>query len=190
MNFVELFLLAVGLSMDAFAVAICKGLSMTMAPFKKMLIVGLYFGAFQAAMPLIGYLTATLFASMIVAYDHWIAFCLLCFLGGKMILGSFAKKDCPDRETSLRPAEMLPLCFATSIDALAVGVSFAFLRIYIVPAISIIGLTTLFISMAGVKIGNIFGARRFKSAAELAGGAILVLIGIKILLEHLGIVVL
>jgi putative Mn2+ efflux pump MntP len=208
MNLIELFILAVGLSMDAFAVAICAGLAMAKADMRKMLTVGLYFGIFQAVMPLIGYFAATLLADKIIAYDHWIAFLLLCFLGGKMIIGSFKKEGCADREctddicadrtcpggkrpdskeAALTPAKMLPLAIATSIDALAVGVSFAFLRVSIVPAVSFIGVTTLLLSMAGVKLGNVFGSR-FKSKAELAGGIILVLIGVKILLEHLGII--
>ena len=209
MGFIELFLLAVGLSMDAFAVAVCAGLTMPKLNIKKALIISLYFGVFQAAMPLIGYLVATLFADKIITYDHWIAFALLCFLGGKMIAESFKGDGCPDREcpdetcadrscpggkkpdkseTSVTPAHMLPLALATSIDALAVGVSFAFLRVSILPAITFIGVTTLVLSLFGVKIGNVFGTR-FKSKAELAGGIILVLIGLKILLEHLGIVI-
>ena len=208
MGFIELFLLAAGLSMDAFAVAACAGLTMPKVNMKKALAIGLYFGIFQAVMPLIGYLAATLFADKIVAYDHWIAFGLLCFLGGKMIISSFIKDGCQDRacpdeacadrecpggkkpdrsEASVAPARMLPLAVATSIDALAVGVSFAFLRVNIITAILFIGLTTFALSLAGVKIGNVFGTR-FKTKAELAGGVILVLIGLKILLEHLNIV--
>lgn len=206
MNLLELFILAVGLSMDAFAVAICTGLTMRTITLKKIFIVGLYFGAFQAAMPLIGYMVATLFADRITAYDHWIAFGLLSFLGIRMIIGSFKKEGCKDREcpdescddrscpggrrpenkeASLKLAKMLPLALATSIDALAVGVSFAFLQVSIIPAISFIGVITLVLSMLGVKIGNAFGAK-FKSKAELAGGVILILVGVKILLEHLG----
>ena len=205
MSFIELFFLAAGLSMDAFAAAVCLGLAIPKASLQKSLIVGLYFGAFQAVMPLIGYLFAVLFADRIIAYDHWIAFLLLGYLGGKMIVGSYQKDGCPDRECSAeacndracpggikpnaqkafgKPAEMLPLALATSIDALAVGVSFAFLQVRIAPAALFIGFTTLVIAMAGVKIGNAFGTR-FKSKAELAGGAVLVLIGLKILLEHL-----
>ena len=208
MSFIELSLLAVGLSMDAFAVAICAGLTMPKATIKKMLIMGLYFGIFQAVMPLIGYLAAALFADMIITYDHWIAFALLCFLGGKMIVGSFKKDGCSDRECpedtcddrscpggkrpdkseiSLKPKIMLPFAFATSIDALAVGVSFAFLKVNIILAVLFIGATTLLLSMLGVKIGYAFGAK-MKSKAEIAGGIILVLIGLKILLEHLGII--
>ena len=208
MNLLELFLIAIGLSMDAFAVAICSGLSMPKATMKKALIIGLYFGLFQAVMPLIGYMLATQFADKIIAYDHWIAFALLGFIGGKMIVESFKKEGCTDREcpagtcsdrecpngdrpdrkeASLKPAQMLPLALATSIDALAVGVSFAFLDVNIVPAILSIGIITLILSMLGVKIGNIFGVK-FKSKAELAGGIILVLMGVKILLEHMGMI--
>ena len=198
-------MLAVGLSVDAFAVAVCAGLTMLKINMKKALIIGLYFGLFQAVMPLIGYFAATWLADRIVSYDHWVAAALLWFLGGKMILGSFKKECCPDRrcpsgtcddrpcpggkkpdfaEASVRPAKMLPLALATSIDALAVGVSFAFLRVSIVPAVLFIGIATFAISLAGVKIGNVFGTR-FKSKAELAGGVILILIGVKILVEHL-----
>ena len=207
MNIIELFLLAVGLSMDAFAVAVCSGLAMPKATLKKAAIIGSYFGVFQAVMPLIGYMAATLFAKYIIAYDHWVAFALLCFLGGKMVIGSFKNDSSHDREhfdgirnerkyhgeaspdhieVSVKPAHMLPLALATSIDALAVGVSFAFLKVSIVPAVSFIGVTTLLLSMAGVKIGNLFGSK-FKSKAELAGVVILMLIGLKILLEHTGI---
>lgn len=207
MNLMELFLIAVGLSMDAFTVALCSGLTMSEATIKKALIVGLYFGFFQAFMPLMGYLLGTQFADNIVAFDHWIAFVLLCAIGGKMLAESFKKEGCSDREcpvakctdrecpggerpemqeASLTPAVMVPLALATSIDALAVGVSFAFLNVNIVPAILFIGIITLALSMLGVKAGNIFGAK-FKSKAELAGGIILILMGLKILLEHLGI---
>lgn len=193
MNFIELFLLAIGLSMDAFAVAICVGLNIKeeqgshTVSVKKMLIVGLYFGVFQAVMPLMGYMTATLFADMIITYDHWIAFVLLCFLGGKMIMGSFKTEKSDNQEYSLNSKRMLPLSIATSIDALAVGISFAFLQVDIIPAVSFIGITTLVLSMVGVKIGNLFGAK-FKSKAEFAGGAILILIGLKIILEHMDII--
>jgi len=187
MSLFVLFALAVGLSMDAFAVAICKGLSMTKATIKNAVIVGLYFGLFQAGMPLIGYAVATRFSEMIIAFDHWIAFALLCFLGGKMIVGSLKQDKPSDKEASLNFKEMLPLAVATSIDALAVGVSFAFLQVNILPAVLLIGLTTFLLSAAGVKIGSIFGAK-FKSKAELAGGIILILIGLNILLEHLDII--
>ena len=184
MNLIELLLIAIGLSMDAFAVAVCAGLTMKKAGLKKMLTVGLYFGVFQAVMPLIGYLTASLFADQIINYDHWIAFILLCFLGGKMIFESFKKEEDQKGEASLNPAQMLPLALATSIDALAVGVSFAFLRVDIIPAVLFIGTATFVISMLGVKIGNVFGIK-FKSKAEIFGGVILIFIGFKILFEHL-----
>ena len=171
--------------MDAFAVAVCAGLSLQKPVLGKALIMGLYFGIFQAAMPLAGYTAASLFASQIVAYDHWIAFALLCFLGGKMILGSFKKETSDSGGFSLRPSRMLPLALATSIDALAVGISFALLSVRIIPAVLFIGVITLVISMLGVKAGNVFGSK-LKSKAELTGGIILVLIGLKILLEHLG----
>ena len=184
MTFIELFLIAVGLSMDAFAIAICAGLTMPKATVKNAMTVGLYFGVSQAVMPVIGYLLAGLFAEAVTDYGHWVAFCLLCFIGGRMAGGSFKKEDDAKREVTLSPGTMLPLAIATSIDAMAVGVSFAFLRVNIVLAAAFIGVTTLVISMVGVKIGNAFGAR-FKSKAELAGGLILILIGIKILVENL-----
>jgi putative Mn2+ efflux pump MntP len=189
MRFVELLLLAVGLSMDAFAVAVCLGLALDKATLKRAGVVGLYFGVFQAVMPAIGYLAAALFASKIIAYDHWVAFALLGYLGGAMLFEGLKKDKTPDAGTggSLKPAHMLPLALATSIDALAVGVSFAFLKVSIVPAVVFIGAVTFVFSAAGVKIGNVFGAR-FKPAAQLAGGVILMLIGVKILLEHLGVI--
>ena len=186
MGILELFILAVGLSMDAFAVAVCIGLGFNKITLRKAFIVGLYFGGFQALMPLIGYFAGSFFAERIVAYDHWIAFGLLGFLGIRMIIGSLKKEDKPV-ETALRPKEMLPLAIATSIDALAVGISLAFLSVNIIPAVSFIGITTLILSMIGVKIGNIFGLK-FKSKAEFIGGLILILIGLNILLEHLNII--
>ena len=185
MSFLELFLVAVGLSMDAFAVAVCSGLAMKNFVIKDAVAVGLYFGVFQAVMPLLGYMAATLFAKQIINFDHWVAFALLGFLGTRMAVGSF-KNESPDDgvRASIKPVYMLPLALATSIDALAVGVSFAFLRVMIIPAVSFIGVTTLILSIAGVKVGNVFGDR-FKSKAELAGGVILILIGLKILIEHL-----
>jgi len=187
MNFFVLFALAIGLSMDAFAVSICLGLSAGKAIAKRMLIAGLYFGIFQAGMPLIGYVAASNFAEMINAFDHWIAFVLLAFIGGKMIYGSFKKDDDTKKEVSVGPKYMLPLAVATSIDALAVGVSLAFLQVNIVMAALFIGITTFTLSAAGVIIGNIFGAK-LRSKAEFLGGIILVLIGTNTLLEHLGII--
>ena len=184
MGFAELLILAVGLSMDAFAVSVCKGLSIRALMPRHAVIVGAWFGAFQALMPLAGWLLGAAFADMIAAVDHWIAFVLLAFIGGNMIREALGhgEEDC---DPSLAPLAMLVLAVATSIDALAVGVTFAFLRVDIVPAVALIGTCTFFISAAGVKVGNVFGAR-YKSKAELFGGGVLVLIGLKILLEHLG----
>jgi putative Mn2+ efflux pump MntP len=185
MSLIELFLIAAGLSMDAFAVAISAGVSMKQASIRKALTLGLYFGMFQAVMPLIGYFLGAQFSDKITTFDHWIAFILLAFIGVKMVWeGLCGGLRQVEGEMSLRVSKMLPLAIATSIDALAVGVSFAFLNVSIVSAVTFIGIVTLLISMVGVKIGNIFGTK-FKSKAEIAGGAILVLIGIKILLEHL-----
>ena len=183
MRFWELLILAVGLSMDAFAVAVCKGLSIRALMPRHAAVVGLWFGAFQALMPLIGWLLGAAFADMIAAVDHWIAFALLAFIGGNMIREALGgdEEDC---DPSLAPLAMLVLAVATSIDALAVGITFAFLRVDILPAVALIGACTFAISAAGVKVGNLFGAR-YKSKAELFGGAVLVLIGAKILLEHL-----
>lgn len=182
-RFWELFILAVGLSMDAFAVSICKGLSIRGLLPRHAVIVGLWFGAFQALMPAIGWLLGASFADMIASVDHWIAFVLLSLIGGNMIREALKGEEA-DCDPSLAPLTMLLLAVATSIDALAVGVTFAFLRVDILPAVALIGVCTFVISAAGVKIGNVFGAR-YKSKAELFGGAVLVLIGLKILLEHL-----
>ncbi|WP_099468194.1 manganese efflux pump MntP [Konateibacter massiliensis] len=190
MGLIELFILAVGLSMDAFAVAVCKGLAMRKADLKKAGIVGLYFGVFQAVMPLIGYLLGVSFQSKITSVDHWIAFVLLGIIGINMIRESFrggcgCEDDHCDTDASLNFKSMFVLAVATSIDALAVGITFAFLKVDILPAISFIGGVTFVLSMVGVKVGNVFGSK-YKSKAELAGGVILILIGVKILLEHLG----
>lgn len=182
MSIVEIFILAVGLSMDAFAVSICKGLSVRKLYPRHSLITGLYFGGFQAGMPLIGYFLGTQFKSLITSIDHWIAFILLGLIGANMIRESFGEPD--ELNESFSPSTMLPLAIATSIDALAVGVTFAFLNVNVASSVSIIGITTFILSAAGVRIGNVFGAK-FKSKAELAGGIVLVLIGIKILIEHL-----
>ncbi len=189
MNLLELFIIAVGLSMDAFAVSICKGLCMKKLYFKNALIVGLYFGIFQGGMPLLGYFLGVQFQNKITAYDHWIAFILLGIIGINMIKESLEKEPereiaCDDSHEELSFKNMSVLAIATSIDALAVGVTFAFLNVDIVPAVSFIGIVTFVLSMIGVKIGNIFGTK-FKSKAELAGGVILILMGTKILLEHL-----
>ncbi|WP_367931984.1 manganese efflux pump MntP [Enterocloster citroniae] len=184
MSLTELFIIAVGLSMDAFAVAVCKGLAMPRMSWKGALIVGLYFGGFQAAMPLLGYFLGSKFSMAIRAYDHWVAFLLLVLIGAGMVKESF-EKDESCANASLDVRGMVLLAVATSIDALAVGVTFAFLNVDIVPAVSFIGAVTFTLSMVGVKVGNAFGCK-YKSRAELAGGAILVLMGLKILLEHLG----
>ncbi|MBQ1452705.1 MAG: manganese efflux pump [Ruminococcus sp.] len=182
MEIIELILLSVGLAMDAFAVSICKGLSVRELKPKHGLIAGAYFGGFQALMPLIGWLLGRQFEELIKSVDHWIAFGLLVLIGANMIRESFGGED--EQNASFSFKAMLPLAIATSIDALAVGVTFAFLEVNIVLAITLIGVITFAISAAGVKIGNVFGTR-FKSKAEFAGGVILILLGIKILVEHL-----
>ena len=190
MTFIELFLIGVGLSMDAFAAALCQGLFMTRIKWGHALTVGLYFGGFQALMPFIGWMLGSQFADRIQQYDHWIAFILLVLIGGNMIREALSgdEEDAAQAETDLRldHKKLFLMAIATSIDALAIGVTFAFLETAILPAIGIIGCTTFCISVAGVAVGCWFGAR-YKKRAEITGGAILVLLGIKILLEHLGI---
>jgi len=187
MTIVELFLIAIGLSMDAFAVAVCKGLAMEEVTFKKASIVGLWFGGFQALMPLIGYFLGSQFLDVISSYDHWIAFILLALIGINMVREGLKKGDCCDVESgSLAFKTMFMMAVATSIDALAVGVAFGSLRVDILPAVCFIGATTFTLSFTGCKAGGVFGAR-YKSKAELAGGIILFLLGLKILLEHLGV---
>ena len=180
----ELLVLAVGLSMDAFAVSVCKGLALQRVGAKECLTAGIWFGAFQALMPLIGYFLGATFAEKITAVDHWIAFALLGLIGANMIRESFGEEE--GMNSAMTPGAMLPLAVATSIDALAVGVTFALLTIRIVPAVLTIGAITCALSAVGVKLGSIFGAR-WRSRAELTGGIILILLGTKILLEHLGI---
>lgn len=184
MGILELFLLAVGLSMDAFAVAVCKGLALKQVKPAQMALVGLWFGGFQALMPVVGYFVGVQFKDAITAIDHWIAFVLLAIIGGNMIREAFSREE-EEADASLSFKKMLPLAVATSIDALAVGVSFAFLDVQIGIAASFIGVVTFLLSAAGVKVGSLFGAK-YKRRAELVGGAILVLLGVKILLEHLG----
>ena len=184
MGLLELFILAVGLSMDAFAVAICKGLSIRSLKLRQAMVVGLWFGVFQALMPTIGYLLGSAFAELVTSVDHWIAFILLVIIGANMIREGL-KGDEESCDPSLSFQVMLMLAIATSIDALAVGVTFAFLQVNIVAAVLFIGCTTFVFSAVGVKIGNVFGAR-YKSKSEIFGGAVLILIGLKILLEHLG----
>lgn len=184
MGLIELFLIAVGLSMDAFAVSVCKGLAMPKCTFKKAAIVGLWFGGFQALMPAIGYVLGAQFQEAIASIDHWIAFVLLALIGGNMIHEAL-DNDEEEADASLDVKTMFLLAVATSIDALAIGITFAFLKVNIIPAVCFIGIVTFIISFAGVKIGNVFGAR-YKNKAEIVGGIILILLGLKILLEHLG----
>ena len=183
MGFIELLLIAVGLSMDAFAVSICKGLSVQKVKPKHAACVALYFGGFQALMPLIGYFLGSSLKSLIESYDHWIAFVLLALIGVNMIREAFGEEEKQNDSFSFRT--MFMMAIATSIDALAVGVTFAFLETPILSAVSLIGVTTFCISVAGVAVGCWFGAR-YKQRAEITGGVILVLLGCKILLEHLG----
>ena len=184
MSIVELFILAVGLSMDAFAVSICKGLSLGKIKPKHMCIAGAWFGGFQALMPAIGYVLGAQFQETIASIDHWIAFVLLALIGGNMIHEAL-DNDEEEADASLDVKTMFLLAVATSIDALAIGITFAFLKVNIIPAVCFIGIVTFIISFAGVKIGNVFGAR-YKNKAEIVGGVILILLGLKILLEHLG----
>lgn len=185
MGLLELFVLAVGLSMDAFAVSICKGLSLGKIKVKHMCIAGAWFGGFQALMPLIGYFLGSFFAEAITKYDHWIAFVLLVLIGGNMIKEAFGKEEELNNDMDVKT--MFLLAVATSIDALAVGVTFAFLQVQIVPAIIFIGAVTFAFSAVGIKIGSIFGTK-YKSKAEFIGGVILILIGLKILLEGVGLI--
>ena len=188
MGFIELMLIAIGLSMDAFAVSVCKGLSAKKLSPKHYLLAGAWFGGFQALMPLIGYLTGSAFERYITAFDHWIAFVLLILIGGNMIKEGMSKKE-EKRDASFGIKSMFLLAVATSIDALAVGVTFALLPdVNILPAVLIIGITTFALSALGLKAGNVFGLK-YKSRAEVTGGIILILIGAKILLEHLGILI-
>lgn len=182
MTFAELLIIAIGVSMDAFAVSICKGLSAPRLKVGNAAVTGLWFGGFQALMPLIGYFLGISFADFVSSVDHWIAFILLGIIGGNMIKESFDKESC-DMNPDFSVKAMLPLAIATSIDALAVGVSMAFLRVNIWPAILLIGITTGVFSFAGIYIGKFFGCR-YKSRAEFTGGFILMAMGLKILLEH------
>ena len=178
----ELFILAVGLSMDAFAVSVCKGLSLGKINGKHMCIAGVWFGGFQALMPLIGYYAGRIFADMITKYDHWIAFMLLVFIGISMIKEAFGEEEidaCMDVKC------MFLLAVATSIDALAVGVTFAFMKVNIIAAVLLIGIITFICSAVGIKIGSVFGTK-YRAKAEIFGGAVLILIGLKILLEGVG----
>lgn len=186
MGLVELFLIAVGLSMDAFAVSVCKGLSLGKINKKHMCIAGVWFGGFQGMMPTIGYFFGNLFTEFITSFSHWIAFLLLLLIGGNMIKESFSKEE-EEVDASMAAKSMFVLAVATSIDALAVGVSFAFMQVQIVWAVSFIAIITFTLSAVGVKVGSIFGMK-YKSKAELTGGLVLIAIGTKILLEGLGII--
>ena len=183
MDLLTLLTLAVGLAMDAFAVSICKGLAMREKVLKKGIIVGLWFGGFQALMPTIGFFLGTQFKDQITSIDHWIAFVLLGLIGINMVKEALSNDE-EQADDSIAVKEMFMLAVATSIDALAVGITFAFLNVHIVSAASMIGVCTFLISFVGVKIGNIFGTK-YKSKSELAGGIILILLGFKILFEHL-----
>jgi len=189
MRIIGLFLIAVALAMDAFAVSVCKGFSIRKITISKIIIVGVYFSVFQALMPLIGYYLANLFSNQILEYSHWIAFVLLSVLGVKMLIESLKKgQTCPiESSGSIRFFVMLPLAIATSLDAMTAGVSFSFLNVNMLYAISIIGIVTFIICIIGVKIGSIFGIK-YQRKAEVTGGLILIFIGVRILLEHLEII--
>lgn len=191
MGLLELALIGVGLSMDAFAVSICKGLSMRKVDKKYMLVLAAFFGGFQALMPTLGWLLGSQFQSYITAIDHWIAFILLALIGGKMILDVIKERGeneevCPDDSVRIDLKEFFLLAIATSIDALAVGITFAFLQVKLASSVTLIGCITFGFTIAGVLIGNVFGTK-FKDKATILGGVILIGIGVKILLEHLGI---
>ena len=188
MGLLEITLIGVGLAMDAFAVSVCKGISIKKLNYKDVLIIALYFGIFQAIMPLIGYLFGTTFSKFVSYIDHWIVFVLLSIIGGKMILDS-VKDEEGKGDDKINFKTMIILALATSIDALAIGITFAFFEINILKAILVIGVVTFLLSALGVKIGNKFGDK-FGKKAEIAGGIILIIIGLKILLEHLGILAL
>ena len=183
MSLLEIILIAFGLAMDVFAVSIILGLSVKKPGIKEFLLPGIIFAVFQALMPVIGYFAGTNLAGKFQTLDHWIAFVLLGFIGGKMLKDSFSKKEDKVKENPFQLTKILLLAVATSIDALAIGVTFAFLKINILKAIIIIGVITFCMSIVGIKIGNVFGAK-YKSKAEFIGGAILVLLGVKILVGH------
>jgi len=186
MGWIELILTGIGLSMDAFAVAMCKGLGLRTFDKKRALLIGAFFGGFQALMPLMGWLLGQQFEYLITNIDHWVVFALLVLIGGKMIIEAVRDEEDEDCTDTFRIRELLMLSLATSIDALAVGISFAFLSVKILPAITVIGITTFVLSFIGVAVGCRFGAK-YRKGATLTGGIILVLLGVKILLEHLGI---
>ena len=182
MSIIEIALIGVGLAMDAFAVSICKGLAMRRMNYKKAIIIAAFFGVFQALMPALGYVLGTTFANKIAAIDHWIAFILLALIGANMIKEALSSDECQD--DSLRLGDLIMLSIATSIDALAVGITFAFFNVSLLLSVSMIGIITFIICVIGVKVGNVFG-EKYKSKAELAGGLILIVMGAKILIDHL-----
>lgn len=184
MSIIEIALIGVGLAMDAFAVSICKGLAMRRMNYKKAIIIAAFFGVFQALMPALGYVLGTTFANKIAAIDHWIAFILLALIGANMIKEALSSDDDECQDDSLRLEDLIMLSIATSIDALAVGITFAFFNVSLLLSVSMIGIITFIICVIGVKVGNVFG-EKYKSKAELAGGLILIVMGAKILIDHL-----
>lgn len=184
MSILEIALIGVGLAMDAFAVSICKGLAMRKMNYRKAIIIAAFFGIFQALMPALGYVLGTTFANKIAAVDHWIAFILLGLIGANMIKEALSKDDGECQDDSLRLGDLIMLSIATSIDALAVGITFAFFNVSLLLSVSMIGIITFIICIFGVKVGNVFG-EKYKSRAELAGGLILIAMGAKILIDHL-----
>lgn len=184
MSIIEIALIGVGLAMDVFAVSICKGLAMRRMNYKKAIIIAAFFGVFQALMPALGYVLGTTFANKIAAIDHWIAFILLALIGANMIKEALSSDDDECQDDSLRLGDLIMLSIATSIDALAVGITFAFFNVSLLLSVSMIGIITFIICVIGVKVGNVFG-EKYKSKAELAGGLILIVMGAKILIDHL-----
>ena len=184
MSIIEIALIGVGLAMDAFAVSICKGLAMRRMNYKKAIIIAAFFGVFQALMPTLGYVLGTTFANKIAAIDHWIAFILLALIGANMIKEALSSDDDECQDDSLRLGDLIMLSIATSIDALAVGITFAFFNVSLLLSVSMIGIITFIICVIGVKVGNVFG-EKYKSKAELAVGLILIVMGAKILIDHL-----
>lgn len=184
MLFLELFLISIGLAMDAFAVSVCQGLSMAKLNYKKATIIALFFGGFQAMMPFVGYHLGLSFSDKIAAIDHWVVFILLCVIGFNMIKEAISKNDDAIEDCGLKVMDLIMLSIATSIDALAIGIGFAFLNVDIVPSIVLIGIVTFILCVIGVKVGNVFG-QKYSSKAEFAGGCILIMIGLKVLSEHL-----
>lgn len=186
MDILEVAFIGISLAMDAFAVSVCKGLSMKKFDWKKAIIIGLYFGGFQGLMPIFGYSLGASFTNLVYSIDHWMAFILLAAIGGDMIKSSF-DDEVKKRNDKVDFKTMIVLAIATSIDALAIGITFAFLEVNLIYAVCFIGIVTFILSVLGVKIGNKFGDK-FQNKAELFGGSVLILIGLKVLLEHLGVI--